>query len=492
MNECNRKNCPTVNCLSENSTIFRTVIIPAAMGDETGPMKPTTGAYKNTIVEYQASGAVFLYDTDGIYTSLKGGVVSVNGKTGRVQLIASDVNAPSKTEFAAGIQEAKNYADTKIAQSADTKVDIDSASNAKWFAEHTTQVSGQYLADLEGATQSQYTAYFNAIEQIVSIGDVADKRVPLNQTEYAQYVAGHTYDAMHFYIPSEGKMLTVVLGTTAVFTYKPLSDFMNYDEVTQLAGSLISVHNTSNTAHPDIRTDVSTINGKIPAQASTTNQLADKNFVNSSISTNTAMFKGTYNTLEELEAQTATNNDYGFVVTTDTAGNTIYNRYKYNGTAWLFEYALNNSSFTAAQWAAIESGITAAGVTKLNSIEAGAEANVIDAVQANGVDLPVDANKKVNIPVANDAAVGVVKTGDAVAISADAATGLLSADAKTYAEYSGASNNMFVSKGTLENVVVGKGIVSSQEANKIKVLSRSEYEALATKDIDTLYFVKGE
>lgn len=87
----------------------------------------------------------------------------------------------------------------------------------------------------------------------------------------------------------------------------------------------------------------------IPIQATAVNKLADKDFVNSSISTATADFKGTYNTLEELELQLANNNDYGFVISTDSAGNTVYNRYKYNGTNWVFEYALNNSSFTAAQ-----------------------------------------------------------------------------------------------------------------------------------------------
>lgn len=97
----------------------------------------------------------------------------------------------------------------------------------------------------------------------------------------------------------------------------------------------------------------------IPTQASATNQLADKDFVNSSISTNTAEFKGTYNSLAELQAVTADDNDYGFVRTTDIDGNTVYNRYKWTPSGWQFEYALNNSSFTAAQWETINSGVTA-------------------------------------------------------------------------------------------------------------------------------------
>lgn len=115
------------------------------------------------------------------------------------------------------------------------------------------------------------------------------------------------------------------------------------------------------------KADISTINGKIPSQASSTNQLADKNFVNSSIATNTANFIGTFDSVAELEAYSGpvTNNDYAFVSTTDQAGNTLYDRYKYNGTAWVFEYELNNSSFTAAQWAALNSGATTTNIGQI-------------------------------------------------------------------------------------------------------------------------------
>ena len=114
----------------------------------------------------------------------------------------------------------------------------------------------------------------------------------------------------------------------------------------------------------DVRANASNIAGieeKIPAQASAENKLADKDFVNSSISTNTAYFRGTFESIQALEAYSGekTNNDYAFVVGVDAAGNTKYSRYKWNNVSWVFEYDLNNSSFTAEQWAAIQSGITA-------------------------------------------------------------------------------------------------------------------------------------
>jgi hypothetical protein len=114
-----------------------------------------------------------------------------------------------------------------------------------------------------------------------------------------------------------------------------------------------------------LETDVAAIKSEIPSAASPQNQLADKNFVNSSVATNTANYisdnGAPFLSLAALQAYSGplTNNDYAFVMGTDAAGNTTYTRYKYNASTqtWAEEYVLNNSSFTAAQWAAINSGI---------------------------------------------------------------------------------------------------------------------------------------
>lgn len=104
--------------------------------------------------------------------------------------------------------------------------------------------------------------------------------------------------------------------------------------------------------------DLSVVKGKIAPAASSTNQLADKDFVNSSIATNTATFRGTVDSVSALDNIVgADENDYAFVTRTDESGNLWYDRYKRTGNSWLFEYTLNNSSFTAEQWAAINSGL---------------------------------------------------------------------------------------------------------------------------------------
>ncbi len=119
------------------------------------------------------------------------------------------------------------------------------------------------------------------------------------------------------------------------------------------------------------------LNGKVPAQASAQNQLADKAFVNSTVATNTAEFRGTVPSVSALPTSGIDANDYAFVVGTDSEGNIVYRRYKYNGAEWLFEFALNNSSFTAAQWAAIQSGMTVALRMKLRDLPTAEELAVL-------------------------------------------------------------------------------------------------------------------
>lgn len=135
-----------------------------------------------------------------------------------------------------------------------------------------------------------------------------------------------------------------------------------------------------------IENDIDAIEAKIPSAASSSNQLADKAFVNSSIATNTATFKGTFNSLAELQAVTgATNNDYGFVIEYDQQGNEYYDRYKYNGTAWVYEYKIESTPFTAAQWAAIQSGITSGDVDKLSALPTNAQLTALLAAKQDTI-----------------------------------------------------------------------------------------------------------
>lgn len=135
------------------------------------------------------------------------------------------------------------------------------------------------------------------------------------------------------------------------------------------------------------------------------NELADKNFVNSSIATNTAKFQGTYGDVNDLPASGVNENDYAFVVNVNQQGDPEYDRYKFgtiagsNQPSWIYEYTLNNSSFTAAQWAAINSGITSSTVSGLNNlVHSTAVRNIVVLTQAQYDALTTkDANTEYNI-----------------------------------------------------------------------------------------------
>lgn len=122
-----------------------------------------------------------------------------------------------------------------------------------------------------------------------------------------------------------------------------------------------------NTAKSNLQGQVDTLKALIPATATADNQLADKDFVNSSIATATAEFRGSFTSLDELKATPGNLNDYAFYLHTDSVGNSIVDRYKWTTAGWLYEYTLNNSSFTAEQWAALNSAITATLVQSYNN-----------------------------------------------------------------------------------------------------------------------------
>lgn len=142
---------------------------------------------------------------------------------------------------------------------------------------------------------------------------------------------------------------------------------------TELANSLSAKEDATNKSQ-----SIDTSTTKYPSNN------AVKDFVNSSIATTTANFKGTLDVVDDLELQygatttaiasalndytfspAPTINDYCFVINKDTSQNTIYERFKYTGSAWLYEYQLNNSSFTATQWAAINSGVNTTNIGQI-------------------------------------------------------------------------------------------------------------------------------
>ena len=161
----------------------------------------------------------------------------------------------------------------------------------------------------------------------------------------------------------------------------------NYDS--HLADTTIHVTSADKTAW-NAKEDAANKKQSIDSTSTTEfpSSKATADFVNSSVATATANFLGNY-TLTDLgltypatdaQIETAldgytfspspTNNDYVYVEIQNpqtTGIDDSVERFKFNGTQWLYEYTLNNSSFTSAEKAAIDSGITSSDVSAYNA-----------------------------------------------------------------------------------------------------------------------------
>lgn len=159
------------------------------------------------------------------------------------------------------------------------------------------------------------------------------------------------------------------------FTNAYKNDLIENTRLRHTHNNLNTLNEISETTLSDInnnKTNITDIKSKIPNQASSDNQLADKNFVNSSINSITADYitsnadGDAFATKEQLLNGPYYNkgvqielskNDYALVNSDETHNNAAV-RYVYDGVIWAFQYIVNPTPFTAEQLAAINSGIT--------------------------------------------------------------------------------------------------------------------------------------
>lgn len=71
-----QKPCPKYDCRKNSCKCgLRYVNIPAGLGDDSSSsdVAPKVGDYCNSIVKYEANGAVYIYSTEGIPVNVKEG-----------------------------------------------------------------------------------------------------------------------------------------------------------------------------------------------------------------------------------------------------------------------------------------------------------------------------------------------------------------------------------------------------------------------------------
>lgn len=160
----------------------------------------------------------------------------------------------------------------------------------------------------------------------------------------------------------------------------------NAEQGAENASQISDIQNTLSNVQDDIQNateQISDIQSVIPATANPANPLVDQGFVNSSIQTATAYFRGDWATWADVPSDpalypadatgnhTPITNDYMVVIADEKTNGGTW-RYKYTGVwaeqgkaGWLEEYQVNETPFTAAQNAALNSGVTAQAVADI-------------------------------------------------------------------------------------------------------------------------------
>lgn len=132
------------------------------------------------------------------------------------------------------------------------------------------------------------------------------------------------------------------------------------------------------------------------------------------------------------------------------------------------------------------------------------DADLIDAILTNGYvqigyyriseleTQQVDLTEYVkNTDYATTAKAGAIKANDLYAFDVSGTNGDARVRVKTYQQYGSLDSRAFICKGTLENVVTGKGLVSGEDVTKITKITQDEYDDLTTKDVNTFYVIIG-
>lgn len=221
-------------------------------------------------------------------------------------------------------------------------------------------VGGIPATDLASAVQTSLGKADTALQSISS----SDVTTALGYTPYnASNPQGYTK------VESSSTNGNIKINGSETNVYTLPSNIATDSDVATVQSNLDAEITARGNADTTLQNGINTINGKIPSAASTTNQLADKDFVNSSINAFAAYYitknaaGDPFATKAELNAattfysggavRTPTTNDYCIVLADETkqseTGVDPTTRYSYQGSQWEYQYTVNDTPLTAAQ-----------------------------------------------------------------------------------------------------------------------------------------------
>ena len=200
---CGKKKCngkcgisPSVLQINNNEcTLFHKVEIPAVMGDET-TNPPKTGAYRNVLLYYEASGNSYLYSSDGIPTKLTGVVSDYEVLTNKPS-INGVVLIKNKTLADLGIISA---IDSAVADEATARTNADNAlsdritTNANNIAANATAISNEVTArtNADNTLSARISGNTTAINNEKTARENADTALSNRITANANAISAET------------------------------------------------------------------------------------------------------------------------------------------------------------------------------------------------------------------------------------------------------------------------------------------------------------
>lgn len=105
------QSAPVANYCRPDKLTLRTKVIPANLGDDTGEFAPSVGAEYNCIVLYQSNGAVYIYDSNGVFTKVKDADLAETIEQILAELSALDVDVDELYNPTKPYQTVLTYAD---------------------------------------------------------------------------------------------------------------------------------------------------------------------------------------------------------------------------------------------------------------------------------------------------------------------------------------------------------------------------------------------
>ena len=332
--------------------------------------------------------------SEGIYTALS----TKQGTLSQTQLDAVNSGIDSTLVAQIGTNQSNIADEVTARQNADTTLqnNID--------AKYTKPTTGIPKTDLASAVQTSLGKADSALQSINS----SDVTTALGYTPYEKPSGGiPSTDMTSAVQTSLGKAdsalqsisssdVTTALGYTPYNNTNPNGytkvESSSTNGNIKINGNETTVYTLPNTIATTsdvtaVANRVTTIEGEIPSQASSSNQLADKDFVNSSINAFAAYYitknaaGDPFATKAELTAATTfysggvarvpTTNDYCIVLADESkqseTGVDPTTRYSYQNNQWEYQYTINDTPLTSAQLAALNSGITSALVTQIGT-----------------------------------------------------------------------------------------------------------------------------